>query len=161
MKLYEIKDQYLELLRKIENDEIPEDCIADTLEGVEGEFQDKADNIACLIKQLEAEGDAINAEVDSLKARATQKQVKADRLKEYLFNTFKTLGKDKIETARNVLQVKKNPASVSLVEGFDNIAYMTTKTIVAPDKELIKRLLKDGVEIDGARLETKERLVIK
>jgi hypothetical protein len=157
MKLYEIKEEFLRLADM----DLDEQTMQDTLESLEFELEDKADNIACLIKSLEAESDAINAEADKLITRAKTKQVKADRLKEYLFNTFKVLGKDRIETARNVLQVKKNPPSVVLDDGFyheDYVEYIETAKI---DKNKLKEALKAGQAIDGARLETKERLVIK
>lgn len=157
MKLFEIKESYLRLMEM----DLDEQTMRDTLEGLEGDLEDKIDNIACIIKSLEAEKKAISEEVEKMMIRITQKQVKADNLKEYVYQTFKALNKDKIETKRNVLQIKKNPASVVLVEGFNIEEYMTKKITVAPDKTKIKELLKQGTEIPGARLEQKERLEIK
>ena len=42
-----LKNDYLALMRAIDDDEIPEEAIADTLEAIKGEIEIKADNIAC------------------------------------------------------------------------------------------------------------------
>ena len=67
MKLYEISSQYNQFLQAVENGDIPIEAVSDTLEAIEGEFEDKADNIACLIKNKEAEMLAIKAEKDASK----------------------------------------------------------------------------------------------
>jgi seryl-tRNA synthetase len=157
MRLYEIKEEFLRLAEM----DLDEQTLADTLESLQGELDEKADNIACLIKQLEAEAEAIKNESKNLADRAIAKQNKADKLNEYLFTTFKTLNINKIETARNVIQVKKNPISVVLEEGFNNPCYMSTKIVTTPDKSLIKEYLQQGNELKGAKLEQKERLVLK
>lgn len=162
MKLYEIKENYLKLLEM----DLDEQTFHDTLESLHGDLEDKADNIACLIKSLEAESDAIMVEINRLKERAIQKQVKADSLKRYLYDTFKTLSVDKIETSRNVLQVKKNPESVEVDSEFIEWAKQEANNLLTfpepkPNKNLIKEELKYGTLIPGARLVRGERLVIK
>ena len=62
MKLYELTNDYLALLDAIDNDEIPEEAIADTLESITACIEDKADSIACLLKNLDADIVAIKAE---------------------------------------------------------------------------------------------------
>lgn len=157
MTLYEIKENYLCLL----NMDLDEQTMKDTLESIQGDLEEKADNIACLIKSLEAEKKAISEEVDQLMLRMAKKQVKADRLKQYLHDTFKALNMVEFETAKNIMQVKKNPVSVVLDDGFNNLIYMTEKISFSPDKKRIKEAIEHGLDIDGARLEQKERLVIK
>jgi hypothetical protein len=157
MKLYEIKENYLKLLEM----ELDETTLSDTLESLDGELEEKADNIACLIKSLEAESEAIKAEAKKLQDRAKAKEVKAEGLRNYLYVTFKVLGKDKLETSRNALVIKKNPCSVVLDDGFfheDYVEYIETMKV---DKAKLKDALKSGIEIAGARLEQKERLEIK
>lgn len=162
MKLYEIKEQFMTLLDM----DIDEQTMSDTLESLQGDFEDKADNIACLIKALEAEVYAIKVEADKLKERASQKQVKADSLKQYLYNTFKTLNMDNIETPRNIIQVKKNPESVEVQDGFMEWAVINRRELLSfkeptPNKIAIKEAIKNGSAVVGARLVRKERLVIK
>lgn len=166
MTLYEIKQQYLDLLNKIANDEIPEDAVSDTLEAIEGDLHDKVDNIACYIKSLEAEKDAIKKEVDNLMLRMSKKTIKINSLTAYLDKTMKDTATTKIETSRNVISIKKNPPSVVLDDGFvewakkDHNYLLRIKYSEEPDKQAIKEMLA-SCEIPFARLEVKERLVIK
>ena len=69
MKLYEINQKYLEILDAIENGEIPVDCIKDTLDSVEGDFETKIDSIVSYVKNLKAEREAIKNEIKTLQAR--------------------------------------------------------------------------------------------
>ena len=60
MNLYEISVDYRRFQEQVESGEIPEEAIADTLEAIEGNFDDKVDSIACIIKSLLAEAKEIN-----------------------------------------------------------------------------------------------------
>lgn len=54
MRLYEISQEYVQFLRMVEDEQIPQDAIADTLDSIKGEFEVKADNIACVVKKRES-----------------------------------------------------------------------------------------------------------
>lgn len=165
MRLYEISNEYLSLLEAIENGEIPEECIADTLEAVKGEIDIKADNIACMLKNLIAEEEAINAEIVKLRARKEAKHRQCESLREYLSNILQGLGIYKIETARNAISFRKSEA-VETDEGFiewaranrdDLLTYGTPKANLTE----IKKLIKSGTEIEGARLVERQNIQIK
>ena len=168
MKLYEIADTYRAFMAAVDAGEIPEDAVADTLDGIEGEFEQKADNIACLIKELRLEAQAIKEEADRLTARQRQKQAAADRIARYLQAHMQAMGKGKIETARNRITIKKNPVSCKILDedtvlGFLQLHGMADcykQETTNKKRELLMRL-KDGDEIPGAELETGERLEIK
>lgn len=168
MKLYEISETRLRFLEAIESGEIPEEAIADTLAGIDGEFDEKADDIACYIKSLLSEAQAMKAESDTLTERAAAKKHKADKLTDYLFQQFKLSGKSKLETARNVLSIRKNPPSVQIEneESFvvwakGNNADLLTFKETTPNKKEIKIALQSGAKIPGAKLEQGEKLAIK
>ena len=157
MTLFEIKEQYLSLMES----DLDEVTFADCLEVLQGDLEDKADNIAYIVKTLKAESDAIKNEIKALQERVKAKDSKADKLTQYLFNTMKQLDKPKIETARNVLSIKKNPVSVVTLDDFYNDTYMNEVTEVKLDKAKLKEDLKAGVVVSGAWLEQKERLEVK
>ena len=51
MKLYELTNDYQQLLAMLdEENDFPPEAIADTLESITAEIEDKADNIACMLK---------------------------------------------------------------------------------------------------------------
>lgn len=166
MKLYEIKNEYLQLLELIEQGEIPEEAIADTLQSVEGDINEKIDNIACFIKSLNAEAQAIKEEAKALNERAKAKENKAETLKSYIYDTMKEIEKDKIETSRNILSIRKSPASVYLDDEFigwaiGNADYLLKYQDPTADKKAIADILKQGKELPHASLRQGENLQIK
>lgn len=167
MKLYEIEQQYLDVFRLIENGDIPEEAIADTLESMDCELTDKLDNIACYIKSLKAEAEAIDQEEKRLKERKEAKTKKADRLTEYISQTLLTLNKTKVETARNVLSFRKS-ASLYIEDESEIINVLSSvgrgdlldyKTTIR--KQALKEEIKNGMELDGVKIVEKQNLQIK
>lgn len=164
MKLYEIKDLFMKFADMVENGEIEEDAIADTLESIEGEFEDKADNIACLIKTFNAEAEAIKAEEKNLKERRERKEKQADNLKNYIAGTMLQLGKAKVETARNVLSFRKSTSlqisdEAWFMEKYPDLVKTEIKKSI-PKKD-VTDLIKQGQEFVGAELVEKQNLQIK
>ena len=167
MRLYEIANDYLALMQAIENDEIPEDCIADTLESITSILEDKADNIACLIKNLVAEAEAIKAEETRLAERRKSKEKTAERMKEYLSETLLRSGYDKIETARNKISFRKSEV-VSVADEAGFIAWASQNrddllTFKEPtlNKTAIKKAIASGEELIGATIEARQNIQIK
>lgn len=166
MKLYELANDYLALLDAIENDEIPEEAIADTLESITSCIEDKADSIACVLKSLDADCIAIKAEETRLAERRKAKEKAHERIKQYLSETLQRAGLDKIETARNKITFRKSE-SVEVDEAAfiewaqknrdDLLTYSAPKV----NKTEVKKALKDGAEIVGAELRIKNNIQIK
>ena len=168
MTLYDINQSRLEFFERIASGEIPEEAIPDTLASMDGEFDDKADNIACFIKSLLYDAQAIKSEADTLILRAFSKTHKAEKLTDHLFGELKFAGKSKIETARNILQIKSNPLSVQIANPERFIAWakenndsLLTYKEPAPDKKAIKTALQDGIKIPNVELVHAEKLTIK
>ena len=66
MKLYELTEQYDGVMNLLYDGETDEQTILDTLESIEGEIEDKADNYAKIIKTMTAEAEAIKSEEDRI-----------------------------------------------------------------------------------------------
>jgi len=167
MKLYEIASDYYRLLSAIEEGEIPEEAIADTLEAVGGELSEKADNIACMIKNLNAEADAIKAEEAKLAERRKQKEKTVKSMKEYLANNLLLAGMRSLETARNKISFR----SSSAVKIDDEAAFIawakendaTLLDVKEPTISLsaVKKSISEGSVIEGASIVTRMNLQIK
>lgn len=164
MRLYDIANDYLELLQAIENGELPLEGISDTLEAIEGELDEKADNIGCLLKSIEAEINAFKAEEQRLAERRKRKEKSYESLKNYLSETLQRTGKMKIETTRNVISFRKSESAeideaVFLAWARDNAKHLITSTYTEKaNKTEIKKELKSGEEIPGAVLVIKQNL---
>lgn len=169
MKLYEIAADYQNLLDAIESGEIPEEALADTLESVTALLEDKADNVACVIKNMQAEVKAIKEEEERLAARRKTKEKRVEYLTKYLSDILLKAGYDKVETVRNKITFRKNPPSCvienekafiewALVAG--KLEFLNPKDPTV-DKNAVKKALTEGAEIEGARLESSISMTIK
>lgn len=166
MKLYEIKEEYITLLEAIEAGEIPEEAIADTLEMVGGELKEKADNIACLIKQELAEANAIKAEEIALAERRKSKEKAVERMKLYLTENLLAAGLDKVETARTKISFRTSKSvSVEDTDALIKYAMYNPQVIKIREPEAnkteIKRLLESGENVYGCVLQIKHNIQIK
>lgn len=169
MSLFDIGQQYIDFCNLMENGEIPEEAITDTLEALEGEFNDKADNIASLIKSLEYEAQSMEQESKSLSERAKSKKTKAQNLREYLFQQMQNTGMERIETSRNLLALKKNPPKVTVEQEQDFIKWAQEQgrddllKIADPaiNKKEVAAQLKLGNELPGCSIIQGYRLDIK
>lgn len=98
MNLYEIGQNYTYLLSLMQDEEIDQQMILDTLESIEGEFEDKADNYARIIKTLEREAEGIKQEEARLVARRKNRENNITLLKNNLEKVMKSTGKTKFKT---------------------------------------------------------------
>jgi len=164
LALYTIADQYLIDMQKLQEMEIDEQTFADTLEGLSGELEIKATNVAMFIRNLEASADAIKVAEKAMADRRKLIESKANRLKEYLLENMVRTGITKIESPHFVLSVRKNPPAVDVFNQ-DMIPdeYFDIPEPPAPslNKNRLKEDLKAGVVIDGARLTAGQSLSIK
>ncbi len=174
MKLYELSAQMSAFLADLEAGNIPEEAIADTLEGLEGALADKLDDCAAAYKALIYEADCIKAECDKLDARIKTKKNEADRLKAYMDTCLKQtapFGKkpNKMETPRSVLSYRTvNVLSVDdpekVLSYCSNITEYADVIRVKPpeiDKTALKAHLKEGAPIPGTSTRVDFSLQIK
>lgn len=141
----------------------------DTLEGIEGAFEDKAVNIAVIVKSMRAEAEQLKAEKLQLAKRQSQKEKAAERLEQYLLNSMQTIGREKIDKPQAVIRVKKNPESTvvdnegSFIEWAETNGYTDLLKYKDPDIKIkeVKDLLKRNVKLPFVHLERKTKIDIK
>lgn len=177
-RLFEISSDFAALFDQLEAfDEIEDDTQRgivqeawfDTLTGIETEFENKAENVAQFIKSLRAEAEDIREEEKVLAARRKAKEKRAESLIRYLMGCMKQIRREKIETAKCKLTIKKNAESVQCPDedrlARDLLAMGRTELIrVKPpelDKTALKKALQSGEIINGAALGRTESLIIK
>lgn len=159
--LYQLTNNYETVLNMLYDEDVDEQMILDTLESIEGEIEDKADNYAKIIKELEAKQNARREEAKRLtdSAKVFENRVKA--LKSNLFNTMKQTGKTKFATDLFSFNIAKNGGKQTLtIDG--EVPEEYTKTIVENDTDKIRQALEEGKELAFAHLEPRgESLRIK
>jgi chromatin segregation and condensation protein Rec8/ScpA/Scc1 (kleisin family) len=164
LTLYNIADQYLIDLQKLQEMEIDEQTFADTLEGLSGELELKATNVAMFVRNLEASAEAIKAAEKQMAERTKALESKADRIRQYLLDNMTRTGITKIDCPYFVLSVRKNPPAVEVLNQ-DMIPdkYFDIPEPPAPtlNKNRLKEDLKAGVIVEGAKLTAGQSLSIK
>ena len=163
MRLCDIKEEYLKFKEMTENGEIPPEAVGDTLACIEGELEEKADNIACIIKQQLYESAALMAEEQALCMRRRAKEKSAERLKRYLSDCLLSVGYQTLETSRNKITFRKS-ASVEIDDVTELCANHPELVKAQPpqiDKAAVKKLLLSGQRVSGCSLKQKLNMQIK
>lgn len=167
LTLYEIASEYRDAANKLAELELDEQTLADTLESIDGDLTMKSQNVAFVIRNIEAAAEQINVASEAMKARAEALQKRAERVREYLLQNMLMAGVQKIECPYFRLAVRENPPKV-IVDNEQQIpaAYLTDPApppppAPKPDKKLIAQAMKDGHDVPGCRLERGKRLEIK
>ena len=152
-RLYELKENYKQVADMLYEEEIDEQCILDTLESIEGEIEDKADNYAIIIKELLANTEVSKQEKLRLEARQKSFENRAKFLKDRLEEVMKETGKTKFKTAKFSFGIQKNGglAPLWIDEDYSNIPQKYLK--VEPDNTKIRQALDSGENIIFAHYE--------
>lgn len=162
MKLYEITEQYRELLALADDQDMAQ-AVSDTLEAVADDFNKKAEMVSNVVLNFQSDIASIDSEIKRLQQRKTQIKNKEDSLKEYLRMNMERTGISKISCPLFSITCAKG-REVAVVDQADELPddYVSVKTSIEPDKKKITDDLKAGVDIPGARLErTKSSIRIK
>jgi hypothetical protein len=161
MNLFQITEKARELSLALESGELTEE-LENELVINQTELQEKAINYGYVVKSLEMDIDAIDAEMKRLKALKDAKSNAINRMKESVLNAMQIYGIEKVQSPTLNLSVRLNPESVEIdmAELLDE-KFLVTKTTVAPDKVAIKKAIQNGENVEGARLVRNQSLVIK
>lgn len=141
----------------------------DTLDGIEGEFDIKAENIACFIKQIEGDLELIKKQKAAFERRRKAKENQLERMKDYLLECMNKTKRSKIDMPKAKITVKNNAESAKfdsekdfikmcMSKGFDDYLRYKDPEI---NKTAVKFALKSGQIIPGARLGRTQSLIIK
>lgn len=160
MTLYEITQEFMELLEMASEEAIDQDIINDTLEGVEFEFEEKAVSIAKVMKNLEGNVDMFDKEIKRLTDKKKTVQNNISSLKKNLEDSMIKTGKKKFKTDLFSFSIQKNPASVVIDSAEDIPEEYLIQQEPKLDKKSMSGFLKDN-KVSWAHLEQGESLRIR
>ena len=163
MNLYEISELLTNAIEYgvDENGEILEGQDLDNkINEIAMALDDKVENIACYIKNLDSDIEALKNEKKTLEQRAKTKTNQMEYLKRYLSNFMQMNNVDKFETPKCKVSFRKSSSVV--IDNVDNIPdkYKTVVTETKVDKTELKKYLKDN-ECSGAHIEEKKNIGVK
>ena len=163
-QLYVIADEYIAAAQRMEDLELDQQTIADTLEGLSGALEVKASSVAMVIQNMEATAKAIEQARQKMDARRKAIENRAESLRDYLKAQMERTGITRIESPYFVLAIQKNPPRV-VVDAESLIPREFMYSAPAPPPEPIKKMIADaikaGAEVPGVHLEQGTRLAIK
>lgn len=153
--IYELTDQWKEVEGMLYDGETDEQIILDTLESIDGEIEQKADNYAKLIKNMLSDAEILSAEEDRIRRRRQSIENRAKRLKETLQANLEYIGKTKFKTVLFSFSVANNggrqPFSIT-----DNLDEIPGKYLIPQDPKVnmdaVRELLQEK-EVEWAHLE--------
>lgn len=157
--LYKIASAYADLMAEGFDLEM----IEDTLEGIEGEFESKVEQLLSVIKNKQYHSAMLKAESDKLAERSKHAENEIERIKAYISECMGKLEKKTINAGIHSITVRVGSKSVE-VENVDLIPdeFVTYDTVSKVDKNEIKKRLNAGEVIAGVTLKTgKSSLIIK
>lgn len=153
--LYEIGKQYQELMALADTaDEDMAVAVRDTMQAIEGEFEDKGKAIAMIALNIDGDLDAIQAQIDRLTERKRIINNHKESLKAYLRTNMEASGITKITHPLFTITLGKG-RPVVVIDNEKDIPddFMNTKVVTTPNKAEIAKAIKEGVEVPGAHSE--------
>ncbi len=164
ISLYQISQDLLQALDSAFDPETGE--LLPAFEEQRALFNGKAGQVAAYILSVEAEAEKAKVAVQRIKKLADAASKRAEALRRYLTENMGATGVREIKADDGSFKATLYPARDEAVEVFDpeQLPQDYLREIPAkyePDKALIKKALKDGFDVPGARIVAKDRLTIR
>lgn len=146
MKLYDIAEIY-ENLENID-DEV---AVATAMDAVDAALEEKLESTAKVIRNLEAEAEALEAEEKRLKAWKTAVKNRIADIKGYVQENLEAMGKDKVTSGIFKWSIQANAPSVNILDE-SLIPDDYWKIERKPMKTEIKKAIEAGELTEGVEL---------
>ena len=145
LTLYELTDEFLQLQDLLEHGEADEQIYQDTLESLEFDLEEKADNYAKIIRNFESQIETLKAEERRLKDRRQICEKAIKRLKDNLQAAMLQTGKRKIKTDLFSFTVAKNGGALPVIVDVDTEDLPDECVVITekPDLKALATLLTD------------------
>jgi hypothetical protein len=164
LALYQLSGQLQQVAQQLADDGLDEQTIKDTLEAISGDFEDKAKAIVQMSRNFSALADSIKEAEAEMAARRKRLEARVASMKAYVLREMQAVGIERIDCPLFAVSIRKNPPSVDV---FDPAQVPADYWIEPPpppktiSKELIKKAIKDGFDVPGAKLSQGVRLNVE
>ena len=148
--LYELGQEWERIYEMLLDPDIPEEAVFDTIESIEGVMDIKADSYAKIIKNMDGDIAAIDAEIKRLQERKKVATNGQKRMKDALENMMRSTGRLKFKTALFSFGIQKNGGKHPLV--FTEPVPADWLKPGDPDTDKIRKHLEAGDQLPFAAL---------
>lgn len=150
--LYQLTSDYEYLLQLMEDPDTDPEVLADTLEAVQGEMEDKLESYIVIMKKLEAEKAMWETERNRADSYVKSIDSNITRMKTAVMDAMTATGNDKFKTEHFKLSIAKNGGYQPLkITGEVSDSFMILEP--KPDMKRIREALEEGFELSFAHLE--------
>lgn len=160
MTLYKMTTEYLELLALLEDPDVSEETIRDTLTMVLEDIGDKVEDYGKVLKQMEADRDALKAEKMRLAARQQAIENGIERLRDGIKSAMLITNQKKLKTGLFTFGLTTRKKLVLDVDE-EAVPWEFAKVTVKPDTKKITEAMNKGDDIDWAHFEEAESLTVR
>ena len=162
--LFEIAALYRAQLEQLSDLDMPPEVVADTLEAIQGDMQDKLRAVIAYSMELDVLASGAKDAAKRMADRAKVLESRVDSMRAYALTHMQATGIGEVSTDEFAAKVAKKPASVNVTDSaLIPAAYMRQPEPppAAPDKAAISAALKTGASVPGCELVQGYRLAIK
>lgn len=159
MKLFELTQSYQQVLEIAE--QLDAETLKDTLDSINDAVEQKVENTAFVVKQLEANISVIDDEIKRLQAMKGTQTNNIKSLKLYLQESMEKVGLDKVQGKLIKIAIQNNPQSVEVLN--ENVIPKNYFVEQKPklDKKALLADLKGGVQVEGVEIKQSRSLRIR
>lgn len=159
MELYKIAGEYLGALAAMEANGLQGTVLRDTLEGMSGDFEEKATACVAHALNLDAEAVAIGAAIEKMLIRKKAIEQKSDWIKGYVANHMHGTGINEVKCPEFSAKLARSRGAVFITDESaipGEFVRVTPETVFAeyktPDKIAIGKAIADGEKVPGAEV---------
>ncbi|BDR71258.1 hypothetical protein K144313037_p20450 (plasmid) [Clostridium tetani] len=159
-KLYELTEQYSNLMELLDNPEVPQEMLEESLNKINDELDVKLENVAKLIKSIEVDVKGFKEEEKRLADRRKSSENRITNLKEYVEGAMRATGIKKVNGKVFTLGIQKNAPSVDITDenSIPEEYFILEKRLV---KKKVLEAHKEGRKVPGTTIKRTESLRIR
>ena len=158
-ELFNLVGEYRELYEMLTDGE-DEQVVTDTLEGVMGEIEIKAEGLVSVINRLDMEIEACEKHKKAWDERLRVRKNAKDRIKRRIIEAMIAIGKNEIKAGDVTIKMQNAGGQLPLiVDENATVPERFTKLTIENDNALIRKALESGEQLDFARFGERSKVL--
>lgn len=150
-ELFSLVGEYKEVYDMLTDPEMDEEVVEDTLEGIMGEIEVKAEGFVSIINRIDMEIDACKKQKEEWAAAEKVRKNRKAKFIDIIKTTMVMLDKKEIQAGDVTLKLQNAGGQLPLkIDENAVVPERFTKITIENDNELIRKALNDGEKLDFA-----------
>lgn len=150
-ELFDLVGEYQELYDMLTDDTVDEQTVKDTLEGIEGEIEIKAQGLVAICNRLDMEIDACEKHKKEWDSRLSVRKNSRAQVRRIMKDAMTMMGVKELKAGDITIKIKKVGGQLGIVyDESKTVPERFTKLTIETDNSLVRKALEDGEELDFA-----------